>query len=72
MIYMTGDLVPHDVWTTDLSTNIDILKNITLLLQTYFPNTRIVPAIGNHESHPVNMYVSKIIMIQIFHGNLAL
>ena len=55
LIYMTGDLVPHNVWSTDPEENVQIVRNCSNLIHRYFPNTRVIPVVGNHESHPVNL-----------------
>jgi len=52
---MTGDLVPHNIWTTSISSNIDILVNSSSYIEKYFPRVKVIPVIGNHETHPVNM-----------------
>lgn len=56
LIYMTGDLVPHNIWYTDEEENKLIIRSVSKVLYDYFPNTRIIPCLGNHEAHPVNMY----------------
>ena len=56
-IIWTGDLVPHDVWSTDKAENLLIIDRLMDLMRTYFPNTPIYPTLGNHESSPVNVLV---------------
>ena len=55
-IYFTGDIAPHDVWqqteTKDLE---EISYTIDLLNQT-FPNKKIYPCVGNHESSPPDLF----------------
>lgn len=53
-IIWTGDLPPHDVWNQTRSDNLYVLRETVRQLTYYFPNTRIFPALGNHESSPVN------------------
>lgn len=55
-IIWTGDLVPHDVWSTDKAENLLIIDRLMDLMRTYFPNTPIYPTLGNHESSPVNVF----------------
>lgn len=55
-IYMTGDLVPHNIWYTDEEENKEIIHQVSQVLYDYFPSTRIIPCLGNHEAHPVNLY----------------
>jgi sphingomyelin phosphodiesterase len=56
IIYLTGDFVPHNIWTTSPSSNMEILANASKYLQEYFPRAVVIPVIGNHETHPVNMF----------------
>ena len=37
----------------------EILYNITDLLNTVFPNTKVYPALGNHDYHPKNQMPPK-------------
>ena len=55
-IIWTGDLPAHDVWNQSRSEQLFLLNNLTTLLLKYFPNTPIYPALGNHESYPVNSF----------------
>ncbi|CAL4147603.1 unnamed protein product, partial [Meganyctiphanes norvegica] len=55
-IMWTGDVPPHDIWNQTRQSNLDILENTVYLLRYYFPNTPIFPALGNHESAPVNSF----------------
>ena len=55
-ILWTGDLPAHDIWNQSRSTQEYLLKNLTSLLLKYFPDTPIFPALGNHESYPVNSF----------------
>ncbi|XP_071959555.1 sphingomyelin phosphodiesterase-like [Antedon mediterranea] len=55
-IYMTGDLPAHNVWNQTRDDELEILNEVTDMLLKYFPNTKIFPAIGNHESAPVNSF----------------
>lgn len=55
-ILWTGDLPAHDDWAQNRSSQVYLLKNLTALFLKYFPNTPIYPALGNHESDPVNSF----------------
>nr|CAB3266404.1 sphingomyelin phosphodiesterase 1 [Phallusia mammillata] len=55
-ILWTGDLPAHNVWSQKRSSQIYLIKNLTTLLLKYFPDTAIYPALGNHESDPVNSF----------------
>lgn len=56
-IYWTGDIPPHDVWNQTKDGNLEALRNVAALIQQYIPSDKIVyPAVGNHESEPVNSF----------------
>ncbi|KAH8332330.1 hypothetical protein KR074_001319 [Drosophila pseudoananassae] len=55
-IYHTGDVPPHNVWSTTKQGNLDMLSEIDGLLAEYFPETPIYPCLGNHEPHPANVF----------------
>ena len=54
-IYQTGDIVPHNVWTTTKDSNRAMLTEINDLLEEKFPGVQIFPSVGNHEPHPTNV-----------------
>lgn len=54
-IYYTGDIVDHGVWETTIEGNIEIMDKVYQLMKDTFPNTPLFPALGNHETHPVNV-----------------
>jgi len=53
-ILWTGDIPAHDVWNQTHDGNLKIIKETVELFSQYFPYTPIFPALGNHESSPVN------------------
>ena len=53
-IIWTGDLIPHNVWSSDRSENVLIMRKLINLFRQYFPTTPIYPTLGNHEGSPVN------------------
>ena len=53
-IIWTGDLPPHDIWNQTKESNLHVLRETVQQLRQFFPNTRVYPALGNHESAPVN------------------
>ncbi|KAI9559024.1 hypothetical protein GHT06_015813 [Daphnia sinensis] len=55
-IIWTGDLTPHDVWSTAKEENIYIIDRLMTLMTQYFPGVPVYPTLGNHESHPVNTF----------------
>mmetsp|Transcript_37583 Transcript_37583/g.57576 ORF Transcript_37583/g.57576 Transcript_37583/m.57576 type:complete len:134 (-) Transcript_37583:954-1355(-) len=55
-VFWLGDSVPHDVDTLDKETTISKLKKIAKMVQDNFNNTRVYPAIGNHDSYPQDRF----------------
>ncbi|PNF24994.1 hypothetical protein B7P43_G07965 [Cryptotermes secundus] len=55
-ILWTGDLPPHDVWNQTREENLMVLKETVAQLTETFPGIPIFPALGNHESAPVNSF----------------
>ncbi|XP_072401244.1 sphingomyelin phosphodiesterase isoform X1 [Diabrotica undecimpunctata] len=55
-ILWTGDLPPHDIWNQTREENLKILKDTVKQMSTMFPGAPIFPALGNHESAPVNSF----------------
>ena len=54
LIFWTGDIPAHDVWD---QTRADQLQHIEItadILSKYFPDIRVYPSLGNHESSPVD------------------
>ena len=56
LIYWTGDLPPHDIWNQTKEGNLEVLRQTSQQLRTYFPDKMILPALGNHESVPVDSF----------------
>ncbi|KAK9736131.1 Calcineurin-like phosphoesterase [Popillia japonica] len=55
-ILWTGDLPPHDIWNQTKEENLKIIKETVKQMSEMFPNVPIFPALGNHESAPVNSF----------------
>ncbi|KAK9876806.1 hypothetical protein WA026_015044 [Henosepilachna vigintioctopunctata] len=55
-ILWTGDLPPHDIWNQTKDENLKIIKETVKQMYATFPNVPIFPALGNHESAPVNSF----------------
>lgn len=55
-ILWTGDLPPHDVWNQTREENLKILQETVEQMSDMFPGVPIFPALGNHESSPVNSF----------------
>ncbi|CAJ0583409.1 unnamed protein product, partial [Mesorhabditis spiculigera] len=54
LIYITGDLEAHDIWAYSKTTTSANIKNITDVLNSFFPSTPIFQATGNHEGVPMD------------------
>ena len=69
-IIWTGDNTPHDIWAQTQSYNL----NFTLLLAEKLSEVTgavILPAMGNHESWPVNVYDFEGSREDVLNGGLA-
>ncbi|XP_067010810.2 sphingomyelin phosphodiesterase [Anabrus simplex] len=55
-ILWTGDLPPHDVWNQTRDENLMVLKETVNQMINTFPGVPIFPALGNHETAPVNSF----------------
>ncbi|XP_065838214.1 sphingomyelin phosphodiesterase-like [Oscarella lobularis] len=55
-IYWTGDVPPHNVWDQPRAEQLDVIDNVTRLMFKYFPDKIVYPALGNHDSAPVNSF----------------
>lgn len=59
MVYFTGDIVSHRVWSTSVESNMKSEKIFRdLLRKTY--DVPIYHVLGNHEPHPLNFYSPNI------------
>ncbi|GCC38205.1 hypothetical protein chiPu_0016717, partial [Chiloscyllium punctatum] len=64
LVYWTGDIPAHDVWHQTRKNQLTALNTITGLIQKYLGHVAVYPAVGNHESTPVNSFPPPFI-----HGN---
>ncbi|XP_046635576.1 sphingomyelin phosphodiesterase-like [Daphnia pulicaria] len=55
-IIWTGDLAPHNVWSTNKEENIYVIERLMNLIQQYFPKTPVYATLGNHEAHPSDTF----------------
>uniref|UniRef100_A0A1W7R9I3 Sphingomyelin phosphodiesterase n=1 Tax=Hadrurus spadix TaxID=141984 RepID=A0A1W7R9I3_9SCOR len=55
-VLWTGDIPAHDIWNQSRSDQVFLLRYISELMSTYFKGLPIFPALGNHESYPVNSF----------------
>lgn len=64
-VYWTGDIPAHNVWSQTRNQQLSELRVVSrLILRHLGPNVTVYPAIGNHESTPVNSFPPPFI-----HGN---
>jgi len=56
MIYWTGDLPAHDIWNQTKEGNKEVVRATARQLQKFFPGVPVYPALGNHESVPVDSF----------------
>ncbi|KAK9693930.1 Calcineurin-like phosphoesterase [Popillia japonica] len=55
-VYFTGDVVSHRIWNTSIESNIRLINGIFYEMKQAFPGVKIFPTLGNHETHPVNLF----------------
>lgn len=53
-VIWTGDNTPHDIWQQTQSYNLNFTTILAEKLKEI--NATVIPAMGNHESWPVNVY----------------
>ncbi|KAI6652711.1 Sphingomyelin phosphodiesterase-like [Oopsacas minuta] len=56
VIYVTGDLPPHNVWNQSRDDQITAISYVINLFKTMLPNKKVYFAVGNHEGLPVNAF----------------
>ena len=59
LIFWTGDAPAHDIWSYSQNKTDFYMKNITDYFVQYFPESIILPSIGNHEGVPINQFPSQ-------------
>ncbi|XP_041055851.1 sphingomyelin phosphodiesterase [Carcharodon carcharias] len=64
LVYWTGDIPAHNVWHQTRKDQLLALNTITALVWKHLGKVPIFPAVGNHESTPVNSFPPPFI-----HGN---
>jgi len=55
-VLLTGDLPAHDIWLQSEESNLGVIQLVASALKKHFPDIPVLPAIGNHEAFPVNMF----------------
>jgi hypothetical protein len=51
----SGDSVDHAMWNTSIQGNSDTIIRIIKEIRTNFPDITLLPILGNHEPHPLNV-----------------
>ncbi|XP_062983832.1 sphingomyelin phosphodiesterase [Elgaria multicarinata webbii] len=64
MAYWTGDIPAHNVWQQSRGDQLQALGTVTGLIQKHLGPLPVYPAVGNHESVPVNSFPPPYV-----HGN---
>lgn len=63
-VYFTGDIVDHALWATSIAGIERAVTQVNNLVEAAFHGTPIFPVIGNHESHPVNLFAPNTVPSQ--------
>lgn len=56
MVYWTGDIPAHNVWHQSRQDQLRALTTVTALVKKFLGPVPVYPAVGNHESTPVNSF----------------
>lgn len=60
LVYYTGDIISHRMWTTSPEDNSQTISKIFREMASTFGTTKVYAVLGNHESHPVDQYEYKL------------
>ncbi|XP_054719255.1 sphingomyelin phosphodiesterase-like [Uloborus diversus] len=55
-VIWTGDIPPHDIWNNTRKEAVYLLHAASKLIHKYLGHVPVFPALGNHESSPVNSF----------------
>ncbi|KAK4313929.1 hypothetical protein Pmani_014760 [Petrolisthes manimaculis] len=55
-VIWTGDLVPHNMWSTSKGWNLFVVREMNQLIQSFFPDVPVFPVVGNHEMNPLDQF----------------
>ncbi|KFM77578.1 Sphingomyelin phosphodiesterase, partial [Stegodyphus mimosarum] len=55
-VIWTGDIPPHDIWNNSRQEAVYLLHSASKIIHRYLGHVPIFPALGNHESSPVNSF----------------
>ncbi len=56
MIYWTGDLTGHNIWSQTRSKQLKAMKYIKSMFEKYLSDVPMFPSLGNHDGCPVNSF----------------
>lgn len=56
MVYWTGDIPAHNIWHQSRQDQLRALTTVTALVKKFLGPVPVYPAVGNHESTPVNSF----------------
>ncbi|XP_060623167.2 sphingomyelin phosphodiesterase [Anolis sagrei] len=56
LVYWTGDIPAHNVWEQSRGDQLEALRTVSALVRKYLGPIPVYPAVGNHESVPVNSF----------------
>ncbi|XP_069973652.1 sphingomyelin phosphodiesterase [Penaeus vannamei] len=55
-VMWTGDVVPHNMWSTSREWNLRLVRETNALVRKWFPDVPVFPVVGNHEMSPLDQY----------------
>ncbi|XP_050724934.1 sphingomyelin phosphodiesterase-like [Eriocheir sinensis] len=55
-VVWTGDLVPHNMWSTSREWNLRVVREMNDMVRAFFPTVPVFPVAGNHEMSPLDQY----------------
>lgn len=58
-VLWTGDVPAHDVWNQTRDGQLKLIRTVSLLLERHLGHLPLFPALGNHESAPVNRWAQS-------------
>ncbi|CAG7722469.1 unnamed protein product [Allacma fusca] len=67
IIYLTGDFIPHIEFGDDFGRAefVKLVHNCTQTIVKYFPNTTVVPTLGNHDTLPAFQFTPTRVPLKI-------
>ncbi|XP_069175659.1 sphingomyelin phosphodiesterase-like [Procambarus clarkii] len=57
-VMWTGDVVPHNVWSTTKEFNLQLVRETNQMIQDFFPSIPVFPVVGNHEMSPLDQFTN--------------